>query len=49
MPLRIEISDSPYGSIERSGREERTHGAYDMATLLGNVAVAGVPPCRVQP
>jgi hypothetical protein len=47
--LRIEISDSPYGSIERGGREERTRGTYDMASLLGNVAVAGVPPCKVQP
>jgi hypothetical protein len=49
VPLRIEISDSPYGSLERSGREERTRGAYDMASLLGNVAAAGVPPCKVQP
>jgi len=48
VPLRIEISDSAYGSVERSGREERTRGAYDMASLLGNVA-AGVPPCKVQP
>jgi hypothetical protein len=49
VPLRIEITDSPYGSVERSGREERTRGAYDMASLLGNVAAAGVPPCKVQP
>lgn len=48
-PLRIEISDSPFGSAERGGREERTRGAYDMASLLGNVATAGVPPCKVQP
>src|SRR5882672_1910126 len=46
VPLRMEISDSPYGSVEHGGREERTHGAYDMATLLGNVAAAGVPPCK---
>ena len=49
VPLRIEITDSPYGSVERSGREEHTRGAYDMASLLSNVAAAGVPPCKVQP
>jgi hypothetical protein len=49
VPLRIEIYESPFGSAERGGREERTHGAYDMASLLGNVAAAGVPPCKVQP
>jgi hypothetical protein len=48
VPLRIEIYDSPYGSAERGGRDERTRGAYDMASLLRNVE-AGLPPCKVAP
>ena len=47
--LRIEIYESPYGSVERGGRAERTVQAYDLGALLRNVAAAGVPPCKVQP
>jgi hypothetical protein len=46
-PLRVEIYDSPYGSPARGGREERTTGAYDMATLYRNVVASGLPPCKV--
>ncbi|HEX6158315.1 MAG TPA: hypothetical protein VFZ54_19970 [Burkholderiales bacterium] len=46
-PLRVEIYESPYGSEARGGREERTLGAYDMATLYRNVVASGLPPCKV--
>jgi len=46
-PLRVEIYESPYGSAARGGREERTLGAYDMATLYRNVVAAGLPACKV--
>jgi len=46
-PLRVEIYDSPYGSAARGGREERTTGAYDMATLYRNVVASGLPACKV--
>jgi len=46
-PLRVEIYDSPYGSPARGGREERTTGAYDMATLYRNVVASGLPACKV--
>src|SRR5215218_5209937 len=47
MPLRVEIYESPYGSAARGGREERTLGAYDMATLYRNVIASGLPACKV--
>jgi hypothetical protein len=47
-PLPVEIHESPYGSAARGGREERTSGSYDMATLYLNV-VAVLPACRVTP
>ena len=46
--LRIEIYESPYGSVERGGRPERTAQAYDLGSLLRNVGAA-LPPCKVQP
>jgi hypothetical protein len=46
-PLRVEIYESPYGSAARGGREERTRGAYDMATLYRNVVASGLPACKV--
>jgi hypothetical protein len=47
VPLRVEIYESPYGSAARRGREERTRGAYDMATLYRNVVASGLPACKV--
>jgi len=49
VPLRIEIYESPYGSVERGGQPQRTSQAYDLGALLRNVAAAGLPPCKVQP
>ena len=46
--LRIEIYESPYGSLERGGQPERTAQAYDLGLLLRNVGAA-LPPCKVQP
>lgn len=46
-PLHVEIYESPYGSAARGGREERTRGAYDMATLYRNVVASGLPACKV--
>jgi hypothetical protein len=47
--LIVEIYESPYGSAARGGREERTRGVYDMATLYRNVTASGLPACKVGP
>jgi hypothetical protein len=47
-PLRVEIYESPYGSVLHGGRDEVTRGSYDIATLYHNVA-AVLPACKAGP
>jgi hypothetical protein len=44
-PLRITISDSPYGATWRGGREEITKNSYDLAALYRGVIAEGLKPC----
>ena len=44
-PLRVSISETPYGAEYRGGREERTRGDYDLAELYRGVLAEGLPAC----
>jgi hypothetical protein len=44
-PLRIFISESPYGATYRGGREELTTNSYDLAELYRGVIAEGLKPC----
>lgn len=44
-PLRVSISETPYGAEYRGGHEERTRGDYDLAELYRGVLAEGLPPC----
>lgn len=48
-PLRLEISETPYGAPWRGGREESTHGAYDIGEMYRGVLAEGLQPCKIGP
>jgi len=46
-PLRVMIYETSYGLPWRGGREESTHGAYDLAAMYRGVLAEGLQPCKV--
>jgi hypothetical protein len=46
-PLRLDISETPYGAPWRGGREESTRAAYDLAEMYRGVLAEGLEPCKV--
>jgi hypothetical protein len=46
-PLRLDISETPYGAPWRGGREESTRAAYDLAEMYRGVLAERLEPCKV--
>ena len=44
-PLRVMISDTPYGNVYNGEQERLTSGAYDLAELYRGVLAEGLQPC----
>jgi len=44
-PLRVMISDTPYGNVYNGGTERLTQGAYDLGELYRGVLAEGLQPC----